>query len=263
MKSTTSKFLSHLAIGLLVIPFASNATQDNLGYNIAAKADRSDRGFEVSSVDLKMRLIDKKGQETERLLTMKTMEVADEDKGDKSLIIFNSPADVKETKLLSHAQIIDADDQWLYLPALKRVKRISSANKSGPFVGSEFAFEDFTAQELNKYSYEYVSEEACGELTCAVIDRFPKYENSGYTKQRALIDTKDYQVRKIDFYDRKGSHLKTLSLDNYKLYQQAYWRPLTMTMENHQSGKKTILEFSDYQFDIALSARDFIKSSLK
>ncbi|MEJ6476791.1 outer membrane lipoprotein-sorting protein [Pseudoalteromonas piscicida] len=263
MKSTTSKLLPHLAIGFMVMSFAIHAAPDNLGYDIAAKADRSDRGFEVSAVDVKMRLIDKKGQETQRLLTMKTMEVADEDKGDKSLIIFNSPADVKETKLLSHAQIIDADDQWLYLPALKRVKRISSANKSGPFVGSEFAFEDFTAQELNKYSYEYVSEAPCGELTCAVIDRFPKYENSGYTKQRALIDTQDYQVRKIDFYDRKGSHLKTLSLDNYKLYQQAYWRPLTMTMENHQSGKKTVLEFSDYQFDIALSARDFVKSSLK
>ena len=86
------------------------------------------------------------------MLSLRTLEVPDESVGDKSLIIFDSPRDIKGTALLSYAKILDPDDQWLYLPALKRVKRISSVNKSGPFVGSEFAFEDFTALELNKYA---------------------------------------------------------------------------------------------------------------
>ena len=74
-------------------------------------------------------------------------------------MVFRTPRDIEGTALLSHAQILEPDNQWLYLPALKRVKRISSANKSGPFVGSEFAFEDFTALELNKYDYVWLSEE--------------------------------------------------------------------------------------------------------
>lgn len=252
-----------VTLGVAAQTASEASTDENKGYLIAAQSDRSDRGFNVSQTNVTMRLQDKNGQETRRSLTMMTQEVVDEASGDKSLIIFNSPADVQDTKLLSHAHILDSDDQWLYLPALKRVKRISSANKSGPFVGSEFAFEDFTAQELNKYDYQYVGEQSCGEFQCAVIDRFPKYENSGYSRQRAQIDLSHYQVRQIDFYDRKDAHLKTLALSDYRQYQNAYWRPQRMSMQNIQTGKTTILEFDDYQFGVGLSERDFDKSSLK
>lgn len=236
---------------------------ENVGFEIAAKSDRSDRGFGVSRVELTMYMINNDGESSERSLTMSTLEVADEGFGDKSLVVFNSPAEVKDTKLLSHTHILDPDDQWLYLPALKRVKRISSANKSGPFVGSEFAFEDFTAQELNKFEYKFLKEEKCGEYTCAVIDRFPLYDNSGYTKQRSFIDTTHYQIRKIEFFDRRDKHLKTLFLNDYKLYKDQFWRPLEMYMDNHQKGKKTILKFEDYDFSVRLANRDFSKSSLK
>jgi hypothetical protein len=113
------------------------------------------------------------GQESTRSLKIATLEKPDESVGDKSLVLFDTPRDIEGTALLSHAKILDPDDQWLYLPALKRVKRISSSNKSGPFVGSEFAFEDFTAIELNKFEYRYVGEQACGDLTCDVIERTP------------------------------------------------------------------------------------------
>ncbi|MCG7569844.1 outer membrane lipoprotein-sorting protein [Pseudoalteromonas sp. CNC9-20] len=260
-----SAFAVLSAVTFITPVWAAAASSDaqQRGYEIAAQSDRSDRGFGVSRVDVMMHLEDASGRKSSRSLSMLTKEVADENKGDKSLIVFNSPADVQDTKLLSHAQILEPDDQWLYLPALKRVKRISSANKSGPFVGSEFAFEDFTAQELNKYEYRYINEQQCGEFTCAVVDRIPKYENSGYTRQRALIDLSHYQVRKIDFYDRKEAHLKTLTLSDYQHYQDKFWRPQTMHMENHQSGKKTTLVFSDYDFSVRLSNRDFVKSSLK
>ena len=139
----------------------------------------------------------------------------DENIGDRSLVVFDSPRDIKGTALLSHAQILDPDDQWLFLPALKRVKRISSTNKSGPFVGSEFAFEDFTATELNKYSYKWLRSEACGEMTCDVVERYPRYENSGYTKQIAWIDQSVYQVRQLDFYDRK--HEKSSNREKHRI----------------------------------------------
>ena len=151
----------------------------------------------------------------------------------------------------------------MYLPALKRVKRISSRNKSGPFVGSEFAFEDITGQELNKYEHVWLRTETFAGLACDVIDRTPRYENSGYTKQIAWIDQADHQLRKIEFYDRKGSLLKTLTYEDYRLYDGKYWRALIFRIVNHQNGKSTDLIYDEYEFGIGLADRDFVRGALK
>ncbi len=166
--ANVARFVSLLLYGVLAVGLVNIARADSVdgltaedrGYAVAARSDRSDRGFADSKVELKMVLRNKAGKETTRSLRLTTLEIPNEDLGDKSLIIFDTPVDIEGTALLSHARILDPDDQWLYLPALKRTKRISSVNKSGPFVGSEFSFEDFTALELNKYDYRYIGEEA-------------------------------------------------------------------------------------------------------
>ena len=256
-----------LVFSMLVWPAYSlpgaDLTAEQKGYELAARSDRSDRGFGNSEVELKMILRNKTGKEATRNLSIKTLEVPDESVGDKSLIIFNTPRDIEGTALLSHARILEPDNQWLYLPALKRVKRISSVNKSGPFVGSEFAFEDLTSLELNKYEYKYLRSEACGDLLCDVIERYPRYEHSGYTKQITWIDQETYQVRKIEFYDRKDQLLKTLSFENYQQYEGGYWRALKMSMVNHQTGKSTDLLYSDYRFKTGLKDNDFVKAVLR
>lgn len=233
------------------------------GYQLSKRSDQSDRGFTSSVAQLTMVLRNATGAESTRMLKISTLEVADENLGDKSLVLFSNPRDINGTALLSHAKILDPDDQWLYLPALKRVKRISSANKSGPFVGSEFAFEDFTANELNKYDYRWLRTEPCGELSCDVIERFPRYENSGYTRQVAWVDQSVYQIRQLDFYDRKDSHLKTLWFKDYRLHQDAYWRAHHLHMKNHQTEKSTDLLYSNYQFKTGLDDKDFVKGILK
>ncbi len=97
------------------------------------ESDRRDTGFGDSSANLKMILKSSNGDETLRLLKMDTLEVKGD--GNKSLSIFDSPRDVKGTAFLSFTHALEPDEQWLYLPALKRVKRISSSNKSGPYRG--------------------------------------------------------------------------------------------------------------------------------
>ncbi len=255
-----------ITAGLLItnIVFANTTADDasKKGYEIAARSDHTDKGFNNSQVTLTMVLRNAQGQETSRSLNIATLETNDQELGDKSLIVFDSPADIDGTALLSHAKILDPDDQWLFLPSLKRIKRISSANKSGPFVGSEFAFEDFTALELNKYDYRYLREEPCADLQCDVLERYPRYENSGYTKQISWIDQTDYQVRKVEFYDRRGDLLKTLTFTDYRQYEQQYWRPHTMQMVNHKTKKSTDLVYSDYTFKTDLISRDFVKNAL-
>ncbi|MDD9905474.1 MAG: outer membrane lipoprotein-sorting protein [Rhodospirillaceae bacterium] len=251
-----------LLIALAAVPAAAETPAEK-GFAVAARSDRTDRGFTDSRVEMKMVLRNAAGQESQRTLALNTLEIPDEQVGDKTLIVFDSPADIDGTALLSHAKILDADDQWLYLPALKRIKRISSVNKSGPFVGSEFAFEDFTALELNKYTYKYLREEACGEMTCDVVERTPRYEHSGYTKQIAWVDQQDFQVRKVDFYDRRGDLLKTLEQKDYRQYDDKYWRAHLLAMTNHQTKKSTDLVFGEFAFKTGLRERDFVKNTLK
>ena len=240
----------------------TSETLEEKGFEVAARSDRSDRGFGDSIVDLKMVLRNKAGKESTRELSLRTLEIADEEMGDKSLIVFQSPRDIDGTALLSHAKILDPDDQWLYLPALKRVKRISSVNKSGPFVGSEFAFEDFTSLELNKFDYKYLHTETCGNMQCDVVERYPRYEHSGYTKQIAWYDQDVYQLRKVAFYDRRGDLLKTLNLEDYREYEGSYWRPHKLGMVNHLTGKSTDLVYSDYEFKTGFADGDFVKGVL-
>lgn len=238
-------------------PEARGETEESQkGYDISARSDQTDNGFSDSKVEAEMVLRNAAGQETRRELSFATLERENANVGDKSLVIFESPRDVEGTALLSHAKILDPDDQWLFLPALKRVKRISSANKSGPFVGSEFAFEDFTTTELNKFTYKYIGEEEVDGLMMDVIERFPRYEKSGYTKQKAWVDQDVFQTRKVEFYDRKGDLLKTLTLLDYREYD-GIWRSHRFVMQNHQTNKQTELIYGDFAFKTGLDDGDF------
>ena len=231
------------------------------GLEIAQEADRRDDGFGDSRVDLIMLLKNKNGNESSRYIRLRTLET--EGDGDKSMSIFDRPRDVKGTAFLSYTHKQDSDDQWLFLPALKRVKRIASRNKSGSFMGSEFAFEDLSSQEIEKYTYKFLRDEDCGDLKCFVIERDPVDKYSGYTRQEVWIDKNEYRVQKTKFYDRKNSLLKTLVVSGYSQYLDKYWRPSEMFMDNHQTGKSTLLTWSNYKFRNGYTARDFDRSSLK
>ncbi len=233
------------------------------GLRIATEWDARDQGFGDTRAFMKMELENRHGQKSIREMRTDTFEVPGQDDGDKSLVLFQKPRDVKGTAFLSFAHIQEPDDQWLYLPALKRVKRISSKNKSGPFVGSEFAYEDLSAQELKKYTYKWLQDEACGDAQCYVVEQTPTYKNSGYTRMVVWYDKAEYRQQKIEYYDRKKSLLKTLTYGDYRKYLDKYWRPHDMYMVNHQTGKKTRLKFEKIDFRVGLTDKDFSKNSLK
>lgn len=243
--------------------FKKYSTPEEIGKAIMVEFDQRDFGFGDMEVELEMILRNQHGQEIQRSQRNKTFEVADTSKGDKTLIIFDNPRDVKGTAFLTYSNILTPDDQWLYLPSLKRVKRISSKNKSGPFVGSEFAYEDISSQEVEKFSYKYLKNEKCGSMECFVIERYPLYEHSGYTKQVTWVDTEEFRPIKIDFYDRKDDLLKTLNYKDYKQYLDQYWRANKFLMINHQTGKSTDIIWKNYRFQVGLQESDFTKANLK
>lgn len=250
-----------LASALAFIPVTLHAqTPEERGLEIAIEADTRNTGFGDTRTTMQMTLRNRNGDERTRQMRSSTLEVLDD--GDMSLIVFDDPADVKGTALLTHSHKVDQDDQWLFLPALKRVKRISSSNKSGPFVGSEFAYEDLSSQEVEKYTYKYLRDESMDGREHFVIERYPVDRKSGYTRQVAWIDKEEYRTWKVEFYDRKKSLLKTLTQQDFQQYLEKYWRAKKMDMVNHQTGKSTTLSFETYEFAIGLDAGDFTRNSL-
>lgn len=262
LKQTTLTILIvSAAIGLSTIVKADDTKSTSRGLEIAKLIDSHDQGWKNQIAEVEMVLRNKKGQESKRKMKIKSLEVQGD--GDKSITVFKSPKDVKGTVFLSHTHPLSSDDQWLFLPALKRVKRISSHNKSGPFMGSEFAYEDLSSQEISKYTYKYIKDIKVVGKTGFQFERYPVDANSGYTKQLVWVDNQNYLVHKIEFFDRKGSKLKTLEFKNYKKYLQSTWRPTLMAMINHQNGKSTDLKWLAYKFENSVTDRDFSKNAIK
>jgi len=246
----------------LLLPAAWAGTHEEKGFAIIKEADARNSGFNDSTSSIRMILRDRHGQESTRIIRTRTREVVDD--GDKSLLIFDTPKDVKGTALLTFSHRVGDDDQWLYLPALKRVKRISSRNKSGSFIGSEFAYEDISSQEVEKYTYKWLRDEIHESHDCFVLERYPvDKKNSGYIRQVMWIDKKEYRTLKVDYFDRKDSLLKTLTAGDYHKYLDKFWRAHAVNMVNHQNGKSTELIWSDFKFGVGLKDKDFNKNSLK
>ena len=232
------------------------------GIAIFREADRRESGYQDLTVDLEMILRNARGAESRRNLRIRQLEVPDD--GDKLLIIFDSPKPIRGTALLSYAHKVEPDDQWLYLPAAKRVKKITSRNKSGPFLSSEFAYEDLALQEIEKYSYRLIETEQINGEEFLIVERIPVDEYSGYARQVVRLDTTELRIHHISYYDRRNRLLKTLEVDGYRKYADRYWKAQRMLMTNQQTGKSTELRWQNYAFATGLEdVRDFSINSLR
>jgi outer membrane lipoprotein-sorting protein len=238
------------------------ASLEEKGRAIALEADRREAGFGDSVTVLTMEVVGADGRVRTRRLTWQTLEGTQPDAGDKSLTLFHEPRDIEGTAFLSHTYVDRPDDQWLYLPSLKRVKRISSANQSSAFVGSELAYEDLLSDEVERFDYRWLRDELCGASTCFVVERRPRYADSGYVKQVVWIDQAEYRAMRIEYYDLRERPLKTLTFDDYRRYLDRFWRAHRLRMENRQTGKVTILTFEPFAFATGLTADAFDPSAL-
>ena len=168
MKSnaTTSASLTLLfsfAAMLLVMqsPTSANASNEK-GIAIATEVDNRDKGWRDVTVEGKMTLKNKAGKESIRQFRSTILEASSAGEGDKSIITFSKPRDVRGTALLTHSKIEPDDDlQWIFLPAVKRVKRISSSNRTGKFVSSEFSYEDLGSEEVADNDHTWIEDRAC------------------------------------------------------------------------------------------------------
>ena len=260
----SSIFINHKTFALFFSFFISltvfaNSDAEKRGLEIATINDKANTGFKSESSKMTMQLINAHGDVISRKMLSEVLEGQNE--GDKSVVIFEWPADVKGTKMLTHTKKKGDDKQWLFLPALKRVKRISSRNKSGSFMGSEFSYEDLGSQELEKFKYKLVEELKLNGRDCWKLERVPVDKRSGYSKQLLWSDKEYNQPLKIEYYDRKKELLKTAEFKEYKKYGK-FWRVGKIEMKNVQTKKSSVISWEGRKLGVEADEESFDSSSL-
>lgn len=233
------------------------------GKQIFQEAARRDSGYGDFKATAIMTLKDRGGSAVVRKMAMSNLEVKGD--GSRTLVVFDTPADVKGTTILTATHASRDDEQWLYLPAFARVKQISTANQTAAFMGSEFSYEDINSLTIQvaKFSYTYLRDEAIAGTPCFVVQRVPSYAHSAYGREVVWLDTHDYLVRRVDYFDTNSQAFKTLTVDGYEKYIDRYYRPKQMTMVNVQNGKSTVLAWDRGQMKSGLREADFDASGLK
>jgi hypothetical protein len=221
------------------------------GLEIYKKQYLMDRGWGDMQTTMDMTLIDALGNQSHRKVVKRMLQEGDAP--DKTMGIFLQPADVRGTVMLTFEHSYGPDEQWLYLPSIKRTKKINAENKSGSFLGTEFSWEDISTTELTKYHYKYLRDDG----NTWIVERTPTYEFSGYSREVTAVNKDNYQTVRIEYYDKKDTLLKTLTLSNWEQYKGKYWRPLHFDMVNVQNKKKTVLVLSPYKVGMGVDKRGF------
>lgn len=254
------KFTWMMIVGLLFV--AVDAHANLTADQIVQKQIDMNKGFVDERADGKMVIVGKTGKQTLREFDFFQLE----EKGNesyKAMIKINKPNDLKGTGLLTYQNKGGSDDQWLYLPALKKTRRISGSSKSGRFLGSDFSFEDLAPKDQDDFNNTLLRSEACGEVQCYVIESQSKTGDSQYSKSVSWIRHDNFQAVKMELYDGKGQLYKVASFASYQQVGGKYWRPYQITMKDVQKNRHTQLVFSDLKIGVGLSAGQFSKKALE
>lgn len=229
------------------------------GTEIGTKVDKAWSGYKSEENELDLELISSGGEKITRKMRGKLREVGGDEQG---IVTITWPADQKGTRLLTWNHRSKDDDQWLYLPSIQRVKRISARGQTGSFMGSEFSYEDLVNfWWVDKFKYNYLRDQKVGPRDTWVVERVPKDTASGYSKQLVWIDKEYLAALRVDFYDRKGKLLKTANFKSFKKYGNK-WRSDRIEMVNRQTGKKSNVVWKSRTWGKSFSDADFSPNSL-
>ena len=232
------------------------------GQQIIAEVERRAEGFGDLQAQAQMEISNGRGSKATRELRIAILELPGE--ASRSLTVVEEPKDVSGTALLTHTNEQGEDEQWLYLPALSRVKRIASSGRSGPFMGSEFSYEDFSAQSAEQFDFKWLRDEPLNGLPCHVLERRPKAgTQSAYGHQVIWLDQAELRLQQAEYHDQQGALIKTLKVSGYQRYQERYWRADELVMRNARTAAQTTLRWRDIEMQLGLSERDFDLNALK
>jgi hypothetical protein len=257
-----------LCVAALIVPGRRAQSEDTLptGAEVVKRVNERDDGQSLYR-KLSIELIDKSGKSRKQQAATFRKYYGDEK---KSVIIYTEPANIRDTGFMTfdYAEADKEDDQWLYLPAARKVRRISSANRGDYYLGTDFTYEDIkldTRLSAEDYEWKTTSVETQDGHACFVIEGTPVDEKTkkelGYGKYKAYIDREIYISRRADLWDINGNPLKTVEFRNIEQVQDI-WTVAIVTIENHKTGHKTLFTFADIDYENEVNDRIFTEQSL-
>ena len=209
------------------------------------------RNFDVTKVaalrvDMTMTLINDRGQRRERRNTT-LVKLQPNGVDSKFLVRFSDPPDVAGTGLLQIEHGDGDDDLWIYLPALKKARRLVASNKKDSFVGSDFSYGDIALPKVDQYRHVLRGTEIVDGASCYVVESTPGNDavrnNSGYARKVTWVRADNFLESKVEYYDLANRHLKTQRATRHQAVgsQPGKWFALQREMMNHQTGHHTLI----------------------
>lgn len=209
-------------------------------------------------------LINKRGKERQREV-MRYVQT-DANKKDKSFLEFSKPADVKGTRFLTHEHVDRDDDRWMYLPALRKIRRITASNNTDNFMGTDLTFEDTRSEHLGSHAYTLLREEKLGDRDAYLIEAVPstpqEKKESGYSKRHIWVDKVTFLVMQRKFWNKKGEHVKTSKRSDLQQLAPDIWAYDRIEVEHHKRKHRSVFVFEGRKINTGLKDNLFSQRSL-
>ena len=256
MKSTAITFMLGLAMVSGFTPLNVYSAPELSAQAIMEKNFFASK-IKSMKTDSTMVLINDKGQQRERKNTT-LLKLQPNGIDSKLLVKFSMPADIKGTGFLQVEHSDGDDDLWLYLPALKKSRRLVANNKKDSFLGSDFSYGDISLPKVDQYRHTLQASEQIDAHDCYVIESVPANEtvksDSGYSRKITWVRTDNFLEAKVEYYDISGRLLKTQTITKHQLVEPetARWFAQYREMTNHQTGHKTVLNFDKIEAGVAV-----------
>ncbi|MBN2280758.1 MAG: outer membrane lipoprotein-sorting protein [Candidatus Marinimicrobia bacterium] len=256
----SKKHFSVIFIAAFLLPLAIFGQETISGLEIIQKVYNRPTGEDQEGT-LTMTLINSRGDQRVREIKQY---IKDFGKEEKKIMFFIAPADVRNTSFMNWSYDEEGrdDDQWIYLPALKRVKRISSDSKSDYFMGSDFTYDDLGDRHPSEDTHKLLREEEIDGQPCYVVESIPKEEDYMYSRTVTWIIKNKWIGLKKEFYDEDGEHLKTLSVKEYEKIKE-YWIITNSQMQNVQKEHTTDMKLADLKIDTGIPDTWFTERMMK
>jgi outer membrane lipoprotein-sorting protein len=183
--------------------------------------------------------------------------------GEKKILFFTAPADVRDTAFMnwSYTDPSRSDDQWIYLPALRSIRRISAEKKQDSFMGSDFTYDDLGERRPDLDTHRIIGTENIDGRTVYVVESVPQAGTSAYGSTRSWVASEIWIGLRREFLDSSGALLKTLEIDEYREID-GFMTITRMTMTDAKSGHSTMMELSDLRFNTGISEQTFTERTM-
>ncbi len=261
--------LRTIFLGLLVslttlLPSIQTYAQsaEEKGKQLALDSLNKSNSFRDISSTIEMVTIETSGKKTVREMNVKVLNI-DNRNTIMSLLVFSKPKREKGVALLSHAFKTKQDKQWLYLPNIRRTKKLAPKGRKGSFMGSELSYSDLIPQSVEDFNYRYLKDDMVNQRNCSVVERSPKNKGSLYSKQITWLDKENLIALKTEFYTQQSKPIKTLLATGIITDNQGNSRPGLLVMKNHKTGRSTQLKNLDYQINTGLQEDEFSEAALE